>query len=119
MFNCFGRGKVADIVDPNISEYIDNIYNDNPGIRLDAASRLNACSINDKKFIAQAKGIPGLVRLLKDENPETIHQAILALTNLAKNDIENQSLIAEAGAIASLVQLLRNGNVNLRSAARK
>ena len=58
-----------------------------------------------------------LVRLLQHDDTAVKTAAAVALRSLAYNNDDNQVLIAEAGAVAPLVELLRRGDAAGKTAA--
>ena len=93
-------------------EYVRALREGDDASKTAAAAKLNSLAyrnLNDDNPIAEAGGIPLLVKLLLDGSAEAKAQAAWALGNLAHNDA-NKVLIAEAGGVPLLVELLRDGS---------
>lgn len=98
--------------DPNLTEVIGFLNNQNNVIKANAAAYLqHLCYMDDpnKQKTRALGGIPPLVRLLNHECHEVYRNACGALRNLSygrQND-ENKRAIKNAGGIPALINLLR------------
>nr|XP_018915162.1 PREDICTED: catenin delta-2 isoform X3 [Bemisia tabaci] len=98
--------------DPNLTEVISFLSNPNNLIKANAAAYLqHLCYMDDpnKQKTRSLGGIPPLVKLLNNENPDVYRNACGALRNLSygrQND-ENKRAIKTAGGIPLLINLLR------------
>ena len=64
-------------------------------------------------MIAEAGGIPPLVKLLRDGSSDAKQLAACALRDLAHNDDANAVAIAAAAGFEALVELARRGRVTV------
>ncbi|KAH8076801.1 hypothetical protein JL721_827 [Aureococcus anophagefferens] len=65
-------------------------------------------------MIAEAGGVPPLVKLLRGGNADTKLGAAAALWKLAEKNDANRVLIAKAGGVPKLVRLLRDGSAGAK-----
>ncbi|CAL8134880.1 unnamed protein product [Orchesella dallaii] len=98
--------------DPDLHEVIQFLGNPNPVVKANAAAYLQHLCYMDDPVKAKTRalgGIPPLVALLNNDQPEVHRNSCGALRNLSygrQND-ENKKAIKSAGGIPALVRLLK------------
>ena len=92
---------------------IDTRYTHTQRSAINAVAMLAMKHKENQDNIALLGGIMPLVMIMQSRTsytPDVLAQAVFALTEVARNNINNQSDIVKAGAVRSLVELLRHSN---------
>ncbi|MCE3050004.1 hypothetical protein HAX54_046277 [Datura stramonium] len=96
---------------PTVKLCVDSLQSSSVAVKRSAAAKLRLLAKNradNRALIGESGAIPALIPLLRCTDPWTQEHAVTALLNLSLHE-PNKPLITNAGAIKSLIYVLKTG----------